>query len=71
MNYNSQKFAFKSKQPNHPNSHPNITSNHQTYNLGLLKNEKEKISSDVFYMNPLLIENLSKDELRTHAIFYE
>lgn len=72
MNYNNQKSAFKAKQPSHPNSHPNI-SNRQMHNLPTLhsEKEKEKFSNEIFFMNPLLIENMSQDELRTQAIFYE
>ena len=61
MHPNNLKSSFKLKQ----------TSNPTVLKPGNLFNDKENHSNEVFYMNPLLIENLSQEELRTHAIHYE
>ena len=65
---NFQKSANKSKPTT---THSNFT-NKPLYNFpSTLTNEKENMSSDVFYINPLLIENLNQEEMRMHAILYE
>lgn len=61
MQPNNLKSAFKPKQISNPTG----------LKPGNLYNDKENLSNEVFYMNPLLIENLSQEELRTHAIHYE
>jgi len=65
MHPNNLKSAFKPKQISNP------TGFNQAKPTNFYTMDKENMSSEVFYMNPLLIENLSQDELRMHAIHYE
>jgi len=63
---NNQKLACK---PPKQISQSNISN--KNFSSTNLKSDKENITSDVFYMNPLLIENLNQEELRMHAILNE
>lgn len=61
---NNQRPLAKSKQ---------TSNNHQFHAFfpSSMNNNKENLFKDIFYMDPLLIENLTQEELRTHLILSE